>query len=125
MLANKYDHQWTFIGNKIGRPASTCKHFYNRYQETQKLKQQIGRPPAITEEKKQEVVKYTLADTLQNLSDITKEFNLAKSTVKKILNENKIKYFQRIPVSPLTGVHKKKRVEICEKIISVPFIGAH
>lgn len=62
-----------------------------------------------------------MADPLQNLYDITKEFNLAESTVKKILNENKIKYFQRIPVSPLTGVHKKNRVKICEKIISVPF----
>ena len=121
LLAEKHEHQWTFIGNKIGRSPSTCKHFFNRYQKSHKLNQQLGRPPVITEEKKQEVVKFMLADPLQNLSDISKEFDLADSTVKKILNDNKIKYFQRIPVSPLANLHKQKRAEICGKIISIPF----
>lgn len=121
LLKKKYNCQWKLIGNIIGRPADTCKHFYYRYQKTEQLSQQIGRPPTITKTIKQDVVKYMLADPLQNLSDISKEFDLADTTVKKILNENKIKYFQRTPITPLTLSHTKKRVDICAKIISIPF----
>lgn len=121
MFAEKYQNKWKLIGEKVGRSPNTCKHFFYRYQESHQLNQKMGRPPLVTDDIKQAVVGYMLADPLQNLSDISKEFDLADSSVKKILNENKIKYFQRIPVTPLTGPHKQKRLHICNQIISMPF----
>lgn len=53
----------------------------------------MGRPLKITDEEKQDVVNYMIQDPLQNLNDISEHFNFAPSTIKDILNQNKIQIF--------------------------------
>lgn len=56
------------------------------------------------------------------MNNISEHFNFSPSTIKDILNQNKIQYFERILVTPLTNDHKQKHFEICKKIIAVPYL---
>lgn len=60
------------------------------------------------------------ADPLQNLQVVANQFEIAKSSVKSILNENKIGYYKRTPVSPLTPFHKNRCFNICRQANSIP-----
>lgn len=114
-----HGNEWTRIGQNIGRPASTVKSFYKSYLEHGTINPTRGRPAIITNEIKDAVVGFMNADPLQNLQVVANEFDIAKSSVKSILNENKISYYKRTPISPLTEFHKNRRLNICRQITSV------
>lgn len=115
----KYGHQWKYIGEKRGRSADTVKSFYKTYMTFGTISPKRGRPKEITDELKEMVVQDMLDNPLQSLQSAANKFDAAKSTIKKILNENRIEFFKRTPVSPLTEEHKNKRLEIVSMICSV------
>lgn len=119
-LVNQHGHQWKYISEIVNRKPETVKAIYNSYTKFQTISPKRGRSVKITEEVKYNIVQTMKNNPLQNLQDVATEFDVAKSSVKSILNENKIQYFKRTPICPLTFQHKQKRYQICSQITSVP-----
>lgn len=115
-----HGNEWTKIAQNIGRPVSTVKSFYKSYLEHGTINPTRGRPTVITDEIKDAVVVFMNANLLQNLQVVANEFDIAKSSVKSILNENNIGYYKRTPISPLSQYHKNKRLDIYKQITRIP-----
>lgn len=115
-----YGNEWTKIKQNIGRSTATVKSFYHSYLAHGTICPSRGRPIEITEYLKNAIVGYMNVDSLQNLQVVTNEFEIAKSSVKSILNENKIGYYKRTPVSPLTPFRKNRRFNICRQVTNIP-----
>ena len=110
-LVNQHGHQQKYISEIVNRKPETVKAFYNSYTKFQTISPKRGRSVKITEEVKYNIVQTMKNNPLQNLQDVATEFDVAKSSVKSILNENKIQYFKRTPIFPLTFQHKLKRYQ--------------
>ena len=93
-LVNQHGHQWKYISEIVNRKPETVKAFYNSYTKFQTISPKRGRSVKITEEVKYNIVQTMKNNPLQNLQDVATEFDVAKSSVKSILNENKIQYFK-------------------------------
>lgn len=119
-LVNSIGNEWTRIGREVNHPAESCRCFYNRYLKRGTLSPKRGRPPTITPEKKSAIVEHTEQQPLDDLRSIGDEFDVSHSSVKTILNENKIKFHQQIARVPLTPVHMTNRQNFCNGMLASP-----
>lgn len=103
--------QWTIIGRKYNINPNSCRSFYNSYLTHGTLNPKMGRPVKIDDNKKREVIDAFEQDPETGLRDIAATLNISHTTIKKILNADKIQYFEKIAVPPLTPLHKQNRVQ--------------
>lgn len=99
----------------------TVKKIFFRYQKTKKLSPKRGAPFKITTQEKNDICENMKENPTHNLKNIATEVNLAKSTVKKILNANKIQYFKKTPYVGLTDNHKIARMSMCQIITTYQY----
>lgn len=57
-----------------------------------------------------------LENPTQKLNNLSADVHYVKSTIKNILNENKIRYFKKTPFVGLNDQHKIARVTMCNMI---------
>ena len=61
------------------------------------------------------------SDPTQSLQDVSIPNDISKPTAKKILNENKIKFYKMTPEPPLDDSHKAERISMCDIILSYQY----
>ena len=54
----------------------------------------------------------------QNLQEVANDFEISISSTKNILNQQKIQYFEKMPIPPLTEAHKLERMKFTEYFIN-------
>ena len=119
-MVHVYGHQWKFISETIGNQYETVRSFYKSYLEHNTIFPKQGRPIKIDDNEKTNIVNHFQnmpTDTLRNAST---NYDFSPSSIKKVLNENKIQFFQKIPVCPLKQNHLNNRVNFCANMINVP-----
>ena len=105
-------NRWTEIGRKIGFSESTIRSFIKKAQKGQ-FQGQMGRPKAITEEVKAAIINFVAENCETTLCSLHQKFGPARSTIRSILNQEKIHHFPKTPICNLTDVHKQNRVNFC------------
>lgn len=116
-----YGNQWTVISRLIHKNPTTIKQFYVRYQKTHSISPKRGRPFKVTPEDEEFVVDLIEADPKQHLQELAQSTNLSKTTVKKVLNKNSIKYYNLIKRPPLTDQHKANRLRFVQSLVGMTF----
>ena len=106
---NTLGASWSVIGRKRGINPNTVRTFINRYKKNHTISHKMGRPIEITAEIKDAVIGVTEADPEISLRDISDIFDISTTSARSALNEDGIKYFQKIPVPPLTPTHMQNR----------------
>lgn len=115
-----YGHRWKFSSETIGHPYETVRNFYKSYLEHDTIFPKQGRPIKIDDNEKTNIVNHfrnTATGTLRNAST---NFDLSPSSIRKVLNENKIQFFQKILVCPLKQTHFNNRVNFFGNMINAP-----
>lgn len=118
-LNGKYPQQWTYIASLLGRPESTVRNFYKRFQMTGHIEEKQGRPP-ISPEKQKEIVDYFEKQPESTLRSATSNIDISISKMRGVLNQNQIHYMKKIPIPNLTDQHKEKRVQFSNYICNFP-----
>ena len=98
------------MSRRLGIPESTIRSFMKRYHQTGTLNVQRGRPITITDEVRNDVVESIESQADQTLYQLSKNFSVSQTSARKILIDNSITCQRKIPVPPLTQVHKNCRV---------------
>ena len=114
-IASLHSPKYKMIGEAMNRSPETIKKFNYQYQKTQQLFPQRGRYPIIDTGIKEGIIGSVQAFPLQKLEDISDDFQVSPSKVKRILNENKIDYFTQTPIVGLDEPHKNARIQFCSK----------
>ena len=113
-----YGNSWNLIGQLTNRNPSTVKSFYNSYVQHQTLSPSRGRPPSISSETKDGIIGSMMSFPTQNLQEVANDFDISITSTKNILNQQKIQYFEKTPIPPLTEAHKIERVKFTEYFIN-------
>lgn len=118
IYAKEKNNQWGIIGQIMNRNPETIRKFYYNYQKTKELSPKRGRPITITEEVKNDIIESMRQKPTQSLNSISNQFNVSPPSAKKVLNDNKIKYYRKTAISPLTEDHKQARIQMSDIILS-------
>lgn len=93
------------IGNLLDRHPNTVRSFYDSYLIHHIISPKRRRLQNIDSSIIDGVIVSAKSYLTQHLSQIEGDFNLSKSSLKTILNDRNIKYFEKTPVTSLTTVH--------------------
>ena len=118
---NALGARWTDIGKKHGINPNTVRTFINRYKKNHTISPKMGRPIEITAEIKDAVIGAAEADPEISLRDISDIFDISTTSARSALNEDGIKYFQKIPVPPLTATHMQNRVNFATQFAQMAY----
>ena len=113
-----YGHQWKFISESIGHPYDTVKNFYKSYLKHGSILPKQGRPIKIDNDIKERVVQTIEQNPTSTLRCVANNFPICATSVKNILNEHKIQFFQQIPICPLNPNHVTNRINFCNNMIN-------
>ena len=108
-----YPLKWTLIGAITGHPESTVRSFVKSYHRTRQLFPKRGPKPTITEEQKKDVVDITINMPEVDLYMLQDIVGISHTSCKTILNENDIHYTKKSKKTPLTNLHKNRRIRFC------------
>lgn len=114
-LVDIYGQSWKLIGTIIGRHRNTCQSFYDSYIRHKTISPTRGRPKTIDSEMKEGVFGSIMKAPDQTLRQVASDFEISHTSVRSILKENHLKYFQKSAVTPLTIEHKNERIILSNK----------
>lgn len=106
----------TSISRLTGFNESTIGSFWYRYEAKPQLEIKRGRPPTIFDDVKQAVIGVFDYDGETTLKNASFDFDLSKSTIKSILNDDAIKYMKKTPVPAMKEEHFARRKFFCSFI---------
>jgi hypothetical protein len=81
----------------------------------------MGRPIKIMEEIKDGIIGAVEFEPETTLQEIGFDFEISPMSVRKILNDDKIKYYKKIAIPPLTEAHKLHRVEFANMFANLAY----
>ena len=113
-----YGHQWKFISESIGHQYDIVKSFYKSYLKHDSILPKQGRPIKIDNDIKERVVQAMEQNPTSTLRCVANNFPICATSVKNILNEHKIQFFQQIPICPLNPNHVTNRINFCNNMIN-------
>ncbi len=105
----------------MNRNESTLRSFSNSYNNHQTISPTRGRPIEINEDTKQSVTGFMLAEPTQSLFNVAQDFDISTVSVRTILHQNKIQYFDKTPMVELKEYHKRARVNMCRQISTINY----
>lgn len=117
-LVDEYGRQWKLIGEIVGKHPNTCQSFYLSYSKYHTINPTLGRPMTIDQNKKNEVMSSINEKPDQTLRKVAFDFKISHSSVKSIFKQNKLKFFKKSPLAPLTAEHKTARCNFTFQFIS-------
>jgi hypothetical protein len=97
---------WHFIGRAIGRPHSTYQSFFEKWEKHQKFALTMGRLRKVTKEDKELIIGRTLENRRTSIRAVARETSFSYETIRMIRHENKIHYYDSVPVLPLGAAVK-------------------
>lgn len=112
---------WTELSRRTGFNHETIRSFIESYNQTGKLSQKRGRPKTILQEEVDGIIGATEAHCQTTLHELSNDFSHAKSTVRKILNDDQIFHFQKTPECLLDNDHKQMRFNFCNRFSQIPY----
>lgn len=121
VLYSQINNQWTEMSRRLQIPESTIRSFMNRYLRNPTLNAPKGRPITITDDVREGIVGAVESQADTTLYEISKDFDVSKSSAKQILNDSGISCQRKIPVPPLTQTHKNARVAFCNRFKDIPY----
>lgn len=113
-----YGHQWKMISETIGHPYETVRSFYKSYIKHDTILPKQGRPIKIDNNLQDQVVKKMEENPTNTLRNVANELPLSPTSVRNILNQNHIQFFQQIAVCPLSPTHVGNRVNFCNNMLN-------
>ena len=114
-------NRWTEISQRLSIPESTIRSFVSRYEKSQTLNVQRGRPSTIPETTRDGIVGWVSSNADITLSEVANDFDVSEPFAKKVLNENGITCQRKIAVTPLTEKHKNTRVMFCNQFSAINY----
>lgn len=113
--------KWTLIGRLLSVNPNTARAFVKRYQKQGTLYPKMGRPMEITREIKDSIIGVVDSDPEMSLRELETLFDISKTSVRKILNDDKIKFHKKIAIPTLTESHKLKRVQFASRFANLAY----
>lgn len=112
-----FGRRWELIGSLLNRAPSTVRTFYDSYLDHNTISPKRGRPIEICSDMINGVIGSMKSSPTQKLKEVSKDFEISETSVKSILNSNKIKFFEKTAIPPLTEAHKSARVEFSKQFV--------
>ena len=105
------------ISRNLNIPRTTIISFLKKYQRTQALTNHAGRPKKVNDQIREEIIHRTQAKPFEHLRDHEAHLPLGRESIRKVLHEEKIDYYQLTPVSPLKEEHIGARLTYCDQVL--------
>lgn len=99
---------------------STVRSFIKKDQAG-RFEIKMGRPKTITDEVKAAIIQFVAENCETSLTSLHQKFGPERSTIRSILNEEKIYNYPKTPICNLTDVHKQNRVNFCHLFSSMEY----
>ena len=107
------------IARNLGKPITTIRSFIDKYHETGRISNKMGRPASVTQEQRQKIVNdVTLSPRLDIRCASTQEGSPSRETIRCIRHEEGIHFYNEIPRPELTAQHKLDRLNFARTVLA-------
>lgn len=118
---DRYGPKWVVIGRILNINPCTIKSFYRSYTKHGTISPKIGRPVQIEQTTKDGIIGALECDPECSLRELNSLFDVSITSIRKILNEDRLQYYRKIAVPDLTDDHKIKRLNFANNFTHLTY----
>jgi hypothetical protein len=107
----KSGHSWTSISLMLKGPPSTCRSFYEKWEQTEVFARTRGRPRRVSRDVEDVIIAKTRADRRYLVREVAHEMELSHESVREIRHRDGFHNDDSIPIQSLQphGKELKRR----------------